>query len=385
MLTYEIDINFTNKPQNLKLYIDEEMQDELYIESNILSLEGFISLEDEKIFSKIIYWNWANETGYTDEEIHENDLEDSKFMGKNLEMAISVTGKQAMEKIMYLSDEVQIGDYVNYDANSGLLEPVTYTTDSSLTGHATSTTFSSQDSMKWRVLSVNRESGNIELISKELTKSAVYFNGRTAYINAEDVLNDIGKVYGHGKGAVGGRSINIHDIEKHSSYDPYTYENTASSTGKYGGTRNYTSGDYFVDVKNGMIKGGIANTNNGYTECIKATSVNPITAKQTHYVCEAKNYFENETIYNIIFRDVSNSPQNWFWIASRCVILNEDKCGFDLFYCRRGGYASQVLAYSNEDIPSLEWNRYVSPIVSLKPNIRTSGKDSSGAWNLEVD
>lgn len=95
-LTYEIDINFTNKPQNLKLYIDEGMQNELYIENDVLSLKDFLSLEDEKEVSKIIYWNWAEETGDTEEEIHENDLKDSEFMGKKLQMAISVTGKQAM-------------------------------------------------------------------------------------------------------------------------------------------------------------------------------------------------------------------------------------------------------------------------------------------------
>lgn len=57
-----------------------------------------MSLEDEKEVSKIIYWNWAEETGDTEEEIHENDLKDSEFMGKKLQMAISVTGKQVMSE-----------------------------------------------------------------------------------------------------------------------------------------------------------------------------------------------------------------------------------------------------------------------------------------------
>lgn len=95
-LSYEININFTNKPQNLKLYTDENFQNELYVENDILNLKDFIGLNDKQQISKVIYWGWKEETGDTEEEIHENDLKDSEFMGKKLQMAISVTGKQVM-------------------------------------------------------------------------------------------------------------------------------------------------------------------------------------------------------------------------------------------------------------------------------------------------
>lgn len=140
------------------------------------------------------------------------------------------------EETKKLSDVVEIGDYVNYDANSGLVTPATYTTDSTLTGSSKASTFSSSDSMKWRVLSVDREVGTIELMSADPTPSYLCLSGKEGYINAEDILNDIGAVYGHGKGATGGRSINIDDVEKYSSYDPSTYTNYAGY--KYGETNS---------------------------------------------------------------------------------------------------------------------------------------------------
>ena len=91
------------------------MQNELYVENDVLNLKEFLSLQDEKEVLKIIYWNWAKETGDTEEEIHENDLIDSEFMGKKLQMAISVTGRQ---------DVATSSDYymVTLDANGGKIE-----------------------------------------------------------------------------------------------------------------------------------------------------------------------------------------------------------------------------------------------------------------------
>lgn len=84
----------------------------MYVENNVLNLKDFIGLNDEQKVSKIIYWEWKEETGDTEEEIHENDLKDSEFMGKSLEMAISVTGRQ---------DVATSSNYcmVTLDANGG--------------------------------------------------------------------------------------------------------------------------------------------------------------------------------------------------------------------------------------------------------------------------
>ena len=109
ILNYGISIEFTNKPQNMKFYADENMTSEIQLDSNgRLVLSKFLSLDDVKnIQSNIIYWNWPLETGTTQAEIDYNDGLDSQFIGKTLTMAITVTGTQAMEN----------GVMVTYDKN----------------------------------------------------------------------------------------------------------------------------------------------------------------------------------------------------------------------------------------------------------------------------
>lgn len=291
------------------------------------------------------------------------------------------------QKNKRLADVVEIGDYVNYDANSGLIEPVTYKTDKSLTGGVTGITFSSEDSMKWRVLNADRKSGKIELISAAPTQNTIYFYGMVSYINAEDVLNDVGAVYGNGKGATGGRSINIDDIQQYSSYDTSTY---SSDRSKYGETCKYTDGDYFVDIGDGSIEGGIKNTDEGYTGYIKATNTNPITAKNTSYLYKAQNYFENEKVFTMLFRNpVESNRTKEFWLASRCVDLdghyeNSKCCGFGIRYITNDYVKNSEMFWADGEINVVS-PFGVTPVVSLESNIQTSGKDDSGAWNLKVD
>ena len=386
ILEYVIEVELENKPTYLKFYKDEDKTEEIKVADDKFEVKGFMSLEDVKeIKTETIYWDWPYENG--------DDVTDTNDAGKLVTMQVSVTGYEVLEQssqeeetLVTLADVVEVGDYVTYDASLGLAEPVTYTTDSSITGHTTSSTFSSSESMQWRVLSVDREAGKVELMSADPTSSDLYLSGRTGYINAEDVLNDIGAVYGHGKGATGGRSINLEDVEQYSSYDPYTYKISYSSTGYYGGIRTYTRGDYFVDIGDGAIEGGTPNTTSGYTECIKADSTHPVTAKQTYYYYIAKEYFENETIYNMLFRNAANTGyKNEFWLASRYVDLNGSSyCYFRVREVGSGSVTGNRLAGSDNS-GAYSCNYRVVPVVSLESNILTSGKDSSGVWQLKVD
>lgn len=289
-----------------------------------------------------------------------------EYQGKTYDVETNV---EFVRTIRILADEVEIGDYVNYDANSGLVEPVTYTTDSTLTGNSSSSvTYSSKNSVKWRVLSVNRDAGKIELIAaRNLSKLSL--EGITGYTNAENILNDIGAVYGHGKGATGGRSVNIGDIERYSSYEPYS-----------GRTRTYTSGTF---IKGEGITGGTEDPND--SRVVKASSSNPVTVTQTYYeYSKASDYFENKNAYNTLL-----SGRTYFWLASRCVKLVDSKyCNFNVRYAgdenrAYGGVRADYLYYSTD--VSYSRNCEVVPVVSLEPNILTSGKDASGVWQLKFE
>lgn len=117
ILTYVIDINFTNKPKNLKFYLDKDMIYELDVENDTLKLSDFLSLDDVKdIVTRKIYWKWELETGNTEEEIYNNDLLDSEYIGKRLQMSISVTGEQVLNA---KSDKDYIIAYSGNGATSG--------------------------------------------------------------------------------------------------------------------------------------------------------------------------------------------------------------------------------------------------------------------------
>ena len=176
-LEYAIDVTLENAPKNMKFYSDEGRTEELTIVNNIFTEKGYMLLKDvNTIKTEEIYWEWPYETGITEEEIEENDIKDTEDAGNQITMQIAVTGYQVTDEPR-LSDFVKVGDYVNYDAASGNGAGKSYTTDSSLTGSTTVSTFSSSDTMKWRVLSVDRKTGTVELMSADPTASTVTLSG----------------------------------------------------------------------------------------------------------------------------------------------------------------------------------------------------------------
>ena len=373
-IDYKIALTITEKPRNLKIYEDSEYKNEVTEQNGEFNITGSIPLEEVNTpLTKPVYWKWTYETGTTNDKI---DAEDSK---KSVTMAIKVTGTQrnpaSLEPgVERLADVANIGDYVNYDANTGLVTPLTYTTEESVTGSSIVSTYSSSDAVKWRVLSIDKDSGKVELIAAGNLKS-LYLKGKEGYINSENILNDIGAIYGKGKGAVGGRSVNIGDIEKYSSYDPYTYSNGASSTGKYGGTRKYTSGTF---VKGEGITGGVEDESDA--RLVKASSSNPVTVTQTYYnYSNPYNYFENKLAYNVLF----SGRDYYFWLASRCVNLYSSYCYFHVRYAYSSYVSGSSLFYSHGG--AYTNGSGVVPVVSLESDISVDGKDTSGAWKLKIE
>lgn len=374
-IDYKIALTITEKPRNLKIYEDSEYKNEVTEQNGEFDITGSIPLEEVNTpLVKPVYWKWAYETGTTEEEIKSNDKIDTEDSKKSVTMTIKVTGTQrnpaSLEPgVERLADVANIGDYVNYDANSGLVTPLTYTTKESVTGHSTVSTYSSSDTVKWRVLSVDKDSGKVELIA-ESNLTSLYLKGKEGYINSENILNDIGAIYGKGKGAVGGRSVNIGDIEKYSSYDPYTYSNEYK---KYGETATCTSGTF---VKGEGVTGGVEDTSD--TRLVKASSSNPVTVTQTNYYYSLSKYFENKSAYNVLL-----SGRSFFWLASRCVDLGSSKCYFFVRFADGYSVSGSPLFYSGGD--AYDRGVGVVPVVSLESDIPVDGKDTSGAWKLKIE
>lgn len=388
ILEYNIELNLADKPTNLKFYLDSEKTTEILVEDNKLILEGFMSLEDvEEIRIEKIYWDWPYETGGTDEEKLANDIIDSEFLGKIMTMKIAVTGTQVLEEtdnFLYLADVAQVGDYVNYNASSNGTK--TFTSNDCIAGSSISATISTDDSFdtnaiaQWRILSIDTENKIVELVSVEPTPKTVTLTGGDGFVNGEIALNNIGAIYGQGKGATGGRCLSIKDIEAKSSYNPNTYPNEYSSTGYHGGTRSYTTGSFYKEIKD--ESGNVIGYENTKTT---ATEANPVIMTQTSYYYAPKNYFSDLTAYNMIFKKNSNVNTNKtaFWLASKSVSLRSTIANFRMRRIDNGRVDRNILCYS--DGGNLGHTYSIMPVVSLTAKIKITGQDANGVWQLKVD
>ena len=358
-IDYNIKLAITQKPTNLKFYLDDKYQTPISETDGTLNISGSIALEDVNTpLTKTIYWQWPYETGKTSNEIDKNDETDTKDSGKNVTMTITVTGTQrdpksgAPEqevKTQRLADVVSVGDKVNYNASSG--ETKTYTTEESLTGSSETATFNSSDAMTWKVMSVDKTTGIVELMAENPTANTVHLTGKNGYKNAVTVLDKVGDVYGHGKGATGGRSITIEDVNKLENYTPKD-DTTTSYT--------YTSGTFI---------------NDDGTET-EASESNQVTLK---YTASTQSKSTNRA-YNYSTKNLKTSG---FWLASPCINLHSNYCDFCVRSVDSGSVDNYFLFYSRGDEYGFDFS--VVPVVSLKSNIQTSGKTESGEWNLVVE
>ena len=358
-IDYNIKLAITQKPTNLKFYLDDKYQTPISETDGTLNIAGSIALEDVNTpLTKTIYWQWPYETGNTSNEIDKNDETDTKDSGKNVTMTITVTGTQrdpksgAPEqevKTQRLADVVSVGDKVNYDASSG--ETKTYTTEESLTGSSTTETFNSSDAMTWKVMSVDKTTGIVELMAENPTVNRVTLYGKAGYKNAVTVLDKVGDVYGHGKGATGGRSITVEDVNKLENYTPKD-DTTTSHT--------YTSGTFI---------------NDDGTETV-ASAENPVTLR---YTASTQSKSTNEA-YSY---STTNFQNNSFWLASPCIDLSSIRCSFRVHIVSSGNVIGRGLFSSRGYEVDDDYS--VVPVVSLKSNIQTSGQTESGEWNLVVE
>ena len=358
-IDYNIKLAITQKPTNLKFYLDDKYQTPISETDGTLNIAGSIALEDVNTpLTKTIYWQWPYETGKTSNEIDKNDETDTKDSGKNVTMTITVTGTQrdpksgAPEqevKTQRLADVASVGDKVNYDASSG--ETKTYTTEESLTGSSTTATFNSSDAMTWKVMSVDKTTGIVELMAENPTVNKVNLKGKNGYKNAVTVLNKVGDVYGHGKGATGGRSITVEDVNKLENYTPEDDTKTSYT---------YTSGIFI---------------NDDGTETVASES-NPVTLR---YTASTQSKSTNEA-YSY---STTNFQNNSFWLASPCIALISSDCSFGARCVNSGNVSARYLFYTNGRGNGSGFS--VVPVVSLKSNIQTSGKTESGEWNLVVE
>jgi len=361
-LTYTIEGELTNLPTNMKFYSDAERTSELTVLNNKFSKGGYMKLNEIGVRTEKIYWEWPFETGTSATVIEKNDEIDTQDSSKTMSMQISVTGKQ-LNGNPVLADLVQVGDYVNYDASSNGTR--TFTSSDCLAGTSildtisTVDAFDSNEKSQWRVMSVDRDTGLIELIAVESSPYSITLSNIDGYANGETILNNIGAIYGQGKGAEGGRSLNLGDIEKYSNYDKTTHS-------------KYNLSEIFTFRKSG--------SNLDVSEVAKliGSSENPVTVTQSYY-----NYDRSDHIFNKVILDLFFNKSSYVLASHSINIMTSQYADFGLYKrtdTYKLGYAS---LYNSAGYLGNE-NVKMVPVVTLNTNIKTIGQNADGVWQLDV-
>jgi len=385
-LVYTITGSTVNMPRNLKLYYDEARTQEMVVVGQKFSKGNYLKVADigegTKILSETIYWEWPFETGDTESVININNETDTEDMGKTMTMMLTVEGKQ-LNGAPTLADLAQVGDYVNYNASSA--GEYTFAPEECLEGVQLSDTISTNDMFdsaaksQWRVLNVNRQTKEVELVAVESTTQLLESAGiDKTFENMADNLNKIGAIYGNGNGAVSGRSIVQADIEQYSIYDPYTYKNSEIGI-FYGGTKTYNSGTFYKEIKD--ENGKIVYEKNKVT----ASADNIITVTQTHYGYTANYRFKNLDIYNMLFKKTINNDEYKaaYWLATPAAKVNGSNVDYTMSDVNNGVKGSTGV-YNTSKQEYTHYLRSILPVVTLETNIQTTGKVND-VWQLKVN
>ena len=297
-------------------------------------------------------------------------LKETKVEKKVMEQDGSISWEEVNDeklKVEYggvktqLADVVQIGDYVNYDAST---KEISYAPADEVSGYNLARDgkvycqgkFSSTDFMNWRVLSVDKEKGIVQLIADEPTEQMLVLSGKLGYVNGEEILDKIADVYAHGQYAEYGRSLRLKDIEQFCTITDEEME------WRKGFEKTFTTGTFIIDGKE-----------------VKATEENPVTVTNTHYYCD--------------YRDCMNYTQlfekgRYHLADSACEISNYDEFSYCYFgnicmnwddrYCY-----SQVLAFEALGNYEITYDASVMPVITLKANLTTTGRNEEGVWQLD--
>ena len=245
----------------------------------------------------------------------------------------------------------------------------------------------------WKVLSIDENTGSVELVPSSATTGTVRLQGAQGYNNGVKLLNDAcSSLYGNsGKGIVA-RSINIEDIEKYMTdiaiTEAHNYTNTDSKI-KYGNqvsspyatNKNYPAiyaqerlavidGEENDDTRLDLSKQDtfIERTEGTNGAITIATSIQPY---QTYWYKDAmfmstafKDYKEGSNYYNLI---MPNGTVTTYWVASRCITSDSELCGFNIYLMYLESMNAEIMYGSGGAIYNSSHSLF--PIVTLNSSI----------------
>ena len=297
--------------------------------------------------------------------------------------AIITSAADMFDETGKIRGRLHVGDYVEYT-------PDTASTDSILTelgtysGSSSNTTSTlKQENLNWRVLDV--KDGQLRLISEKPTTSKIILEGPKGYNNAVYLLDKTcNTLYNSTQIASKVQNIKIEDIQEQLVYDYTQHINANIDTGKYGGTKTYTTNKYYPNLfakeKTGWVDGiqgtelelsiqakPIDETNTQAGTSIKITQTNWNKEMTTDDFTKLK-YYE-------LFVNDGTSNYVTYWMSSRSIGANPDSANFRVRFVGGGYVDSSALYVSDGTINKKEYA--FRPIITLKSDVQID-KSNSG-------
>ena len=403
-IDYNIKLAVTEKPSNLRFYTDSSYTKEIASTDGVMNVSGVMSLEEIKtIQTKTIYWKWAYQTGTETNDIIANDKIDTEDSTKSVKMKIEVTGTQRNPSQGEITaiDEIQVGDIINYNPSGTYDWDREYAT-SDETGKVTLSSASGKDFNvnKWKVLSIDKSTGKIEMVPATIPSGTVKLQGAQGYNNAVLLLNQAcNSLYGNSTKGITARSISEEDFVKvgGTKWKNYRGDYTTNAV-KYGNRYEYeyianryypnmykqekgslidgiiTEGGYNQSNQTSLIAKTTDGATNGYFKA--TTSIQPY---ETYYA--TRDYATTTSLlegYSEIL--LPSGGSTIYWIASRSVAVYKGGCDFNIFYMNRTNCLSGYYMISS-DGREFGSSFSIYPVVSL--NERFLEKTADGIYNVK--
>ena len=310
-------------------------------------------------------------------------------------------GEKLVDKVN--GGTIKVGDYISYTPNGASTEDIlqelaTYSGNTDSTKNTTSTLTQEIDKekgLKWRVLDV--KDGKVRLISDRPTTSIITLSGAKGYNNAVYLLDKTCKtLYNNSKLASNVQNLKIEDIQDHLAYDYTQYTNSNVDTGKYGGTKEYTSSLYrnypniFAKEKTGWVD-GIKGTELSLSEQTAPINETITTAKekikitQTYwYKTMSANDFNGDSkeMYYKLFINNGEKDYNAYWMSSRCVLAYSGLTDFRVRVVDSGDVYADYLYYSSDGDFSRDYA--FRPCITLNSNVQVTSGNGTESTPFEI-
>ena len=247
-----------------------------------------------------------------------------------------------------------------------------------------------RDSLTWKVLDV--KDGKIRIISAEPTISQIGLYNVDGYNNAVYLIDKACDILYSIEGVGKAQNLKIEDIEEKINISQFDYtqtENKNVDTGKYGGTKEYTSNLRYPNIYPTEIGcKAVSTANNTGNSLGLSKQTSPVTGMSTAtsrlkvtqtywYNSMANTVFTNSKYYTLFINNGSNLKE--YWLSSRCVICGSSAAYFDVRFV--GSSLVNACDMLNSNGGNFGNTYAFRPVVTLESNVQLSGNNTDG-WTI---